>query len=421
MKRRSLLFGGLAGAAGLGLYLRPDDTGGSHSPYFSSASQALDAAGLARPTLMIDRARLVENITTLSGHVQGRFDYRIVAKSLPSLPLLKFIMERTDSNRLMLFHQPFANEVAANIPDADVLMGKPMPVAAARAFYAQLAPGSFSPAQQLRWLVDTPERVAQYRDLALELQQDMLLCVELDVGLHRGGVANDEQLVTMLDLISASPQLQFCGFMGYEPHIVKVPGDTLAYRDKAVATYSHYIELAKSHLGDNWPEDVLLNAGGSPTYQMYNEGDFPFNELAAGSCLVKPTDFDLPSLADHKPASYIATPVLKSLDTLKVPGIDLGGVMSAWNPNRKRSFFTYGGYWKAKPESPPGLIYNPLMGRSTNQEMLNGSESVNLRADDWVFLRPTQSEFVFLQFGDIAVIDQGEITERWPVFSEESS
>jgi D-serine deaminase-like pyridoxal phosphate-dependent protein len=46
---------------------------------------------------------------------------------------------------------------------------------------------------------------------------------------------------------------------------------------------------------------------------------------------------------------------------------------------------------------------------------------VNLKADDWVFLRPTQSEFVFLQFGDIAVIDQGQITERWPVFSQESA
>jgi D-serine deaminase-like pyridoxal phosphate-dependent protein len=421
MKRRSVLFGGLAGAAGLGLYLRPGDMGGSHSPYFVSASQALDAVGLAQPTLMVDRARLLENVDTLSSHVQERFDYRIVAKSLPSLPLLELIMERTGSDRLMLFHQPFVNEVAVNIPHADVLMGKPMPVAAARAFYSQLAPGNFVPEQQLRWLVDTPERLVQYRDLALELQRNMLVCIELDVGLHRGGVSADEQLVAMLDLISASPQLQFCGFMGYEPHIVKVPGDPLVYRDKAMATYSHYIELAQSHLGAAWPEDVLLNAGGSPTYQMYNEGDFPFNELSAGSCLVKPSDFDLPSLADHKPASYIATPVLKSLDTLEVPGIDLGGLMSAWNPNRKRSFFTYGGYWKAQPESPPGLIYNPLLGRSTNQEMLNGSSSVNLKADDWVFLRPTQSEFVFLQFGDIAVIDQGQITERWPVFSQESA
>ena len=89
-----------------------------------------------------------------------------------------------------------------------------------------------------------------------------------------------------------------------------------------------------------------------------------------------------------------------------------------WNPNRRRTFFTYGGYWKAKPESPAGLSFNPVFGRSTNQEMLNGSAKINLQPDDWIFLRPTQSEFVFLQFGNIAVYDGGQIVDHWPVFSE---
>ena len=50
--------------------------------------------------------------------------------------------------------------------------------------------------------------------------------------------------------------------------------------------------------------------------------------------------------------------------------------------------------------------------------MYNGSASIHLQADDWIFLRPTQSEFGFLQFGDIAVYDGGDIVDRWPVFSE---
>ncbi len=421
MKRRSLLLGGLAGATGLGLVLRPAERGGDHSPYFSAASAALDKIGQAKPTLVVDRSAMRENLQTLSSHIAGRFDYRIVAKSLPSLPLLSAVMEASGSNRLMLFHQPFINQVAVEFPATDILLGKPMPVAAAANFYKQYSPGEFDSARQLRWLLDTPERASQYDGLAAEISQDMLVCIELDVGLHRGGVHSDEQLIEMLDLITRSVHLKFCGFMGYEPHIVKVPGDPVEYRDKAMSVYSHFVDLAKQHLGDEWPEDVLLNAGGSPTYQLYNEGDFPFNELSAGSCLVKPSDFDLPSLADHRPASYIATPVLKSLDTLEIPGINLGPIQSAWDPNRKRAFFTYGGYWKANPESPPGLSYNPLFGRSTNQDMFNGSEKVNLKADDWVFLRPTQSEFVFLQFGDILVYEDGAVVDRWPVFSEETA
>jgi D-serine deaminase-like pyridoxal phosphate-dependent protein len=419
MKRRSIIVG-TAAAVGLGWLLRPDERGADHSPYFSELSGALDKAALAKPSLVVDRGRLLENIRTLVGHMRGRFAYRIVAKSLPSLPLLGTVMEASGSNRLMLFHQPFINQVANHFPGADILLGKPMPAAAAQNFYRQFDGGGFDPRKQLRWLLDTPERVAQYDELARALGQDMQICIELDVGLHRGGVRSDEQLVTMLDMMSKSPHLNFCGFMGYEPHIVKLPiGAPATYRDRAMAVYRHYIEVARKRLGQDWPADALLNAGGSPTYEMYNDGDYPFNELAAGSCLVKPTDFDLPTLADHVAASYIATPVLKTLDTLEIPGIDLGALQSLWDPNRARTFFTYGGYWKARPESPQGLVNNPLFGRSTNQEMLNGSSRIHLQADDWVFLRPTQSEFVFLQFGDIAVYDKGSIVERWPVFAEE--
>jgi D-serine deaminase-like pyridoxal phosphate-dependent protein len=371
--------------------------------------------------MVVDRERLLANIRTLKGHIADRFAYRIVVKSLPSIPLLETIMQVTGSNRLMCFHQPFLNRVAMRFPQADILLGKPMPVAAARNFYRQFPGGAFDPQRQLRWLLDTPERIAQYDGLAQSLGQTMQICIELDVGLHRGGVRSDEQLLAMLEQIQRSPHLRFCGFMGYEPHIVKIPfGDPITYRNRAMALYQHYVDLAKSHLGADWPQDVVLNAGGSPTYQLYNEGAFPCNELSAGSCLVKPTDFDLPTLADHQSASWIATPVLKALDTLQIPGIDLGGLQSTWDPNRARTFFTYGGYWKARPESPTGLSNNALYGRSTNQEMLNGSRSISLRPDDWVFLRPMQSEFVFLQFGDIAVYDGGRIADFWPVFTETS-
>ncbi|MCV6615293.1 MAG: DSD1 family PLP-dependent enzyme, partial [Cellvibrionaceae bacterium] len=104
----------------------------------------------------------------------------------------------------------------------------------------------------------------------------------------------------------------------------------------------------------------------------------------------------------------------------QLPGVAaLGKLMSWWNPNRRKAFFTYGGYWKAQPESPGGLSNNPIYGRSSNQEMLNGSDSVELQADDWVFLRPSQSEFVFLQFGDILVYQDDKIIERWPVMAQQ--
>jgi D-serine deaminase-like pyridoxal phosphate-dependent protein len=418
MKRRTLVVGGLAGAAGAALLARPRAIGENHTPWFEQLSSALDAGERAGPTLVVDRQRLRANLATLLGHVDGRFAYRIVAKSLPSPDLLDEIMDLSGSRRLMLFHQPFINRAAERFPDADILLGKPMPVTAAAAFYRDHRGGGFDPARQLRWLLDTPERVTQYATLAAALGTPMRACVEIDIGLHRGGAAGEAELIAILDAIKASPRLDFGGLMGYEPHIVKVPGDTIGYRDAAMARYRRFVDVARAHLGERWPTDAVLNCGGSPTYQLYDSGDFPFNELAAGSCLVKPTDFDLPSLADHVPAAWIATPVLKRMDTLRIPGIDLGPLQALWDPNRERTFFTYGGYWKAQPVSPAGLSTNGLFGRSTNQEMLNGSAAIDLRPDDWIFLRPTQSEFVFLQFGDIAVHDNGVLVDRWPIFSE---
>ena len=50
--------------------------------------------------------------------------------------------------------------------------------------------------------------------------------------------------------------------------------------------------------------------------------------------------------------------------------------------------------------------------------MLNGSQSVALEVDDYVFYRPTQSESVMLEFGDLALVRGGQIVDFWPVFEE---
>ena len=65
MKRRTLILGGMAGATALGWALKPEEAGSNHSPYFVQASSALDSAGLAKPTLVIDQEMLLANINTL--------------------------------------------------------------------------------------------------------------------------------------------------------------------------------------------------------------------------------------------------------------------------------------------------------------------------------------------------------------------
>ncbi|SFL95582.1 DSD1 family PLP-dependent enzyme [Marinobacter zhejiangensis] len=427
--RRRLLLGGsalaLAGGAG---WLRPARANGQHSAYFQGLNETLRHQDRYQPLLVIDRQRLLTNIDTLSQQLAGQYHYRIVAKSLPSIPLLKLVMARANTRRLMVFHQPFLNQVATDIPEADVLMGKPMPVQAARRFYREQSrveghPG-FDPARQLQWLVDTPQRLAQYDQLARELDQSLQINIEIDIGLHRGGVQALAELDQMLRRIEQSPRLQFSGFMGYEPHIVKAPGANDWLRDQAMARYQAFVDQAEQTLGRSI-RDLTLNTGGSTTYPLYRDlqDHIAPNEIAAGSVLVKPTDFDLPTLSHHEPAAFIATPVLKVLDRTEIPGAPgLGRVMGWWNPNREKAIFIYGGYWKAHPESPSGLTTNPVYGRSTNQEMLNAGANFALVPDDWVFLRPTQSEQVFLEFNGIEAYDSArhQLAGHWPVLRQHS-
>ena len=84
-------------------------------------------------------------------------------------------------------------------------------------------------------------------------------------------------------------------------------------------------------------------------------------------------------------------------------------LMSASN---RPSDILIGGCCKADYCYPEGIQQNSMF-VSTNQTMLNAPPSVQLAVDDFVFLRPHQSEFVFLQFGNILAIRNGEIVAEW--------
>jgi D-serine deaminase-like pyridoxal phosphate-dependent protein len=136
------------------------------------------------------------------------------------------------------------------------------------------------------------------------------------------------------------------------------------------------------------------------------------NEMAAGSALVKPSDFDTPLLSVFQPASFIATPVLKVTQRLTVPGLEFANGLLG-DPKPATCLFTHGGYWMASPVFPKRLEYSPNFGRSSNQDFLTGPVRLAIQPDDFVFLRPHQSEAVFLQFPRIVVYDGRRICDDW--------
>ncbi|MEM1179214.1 MAG: alanine racemase [Acidobacteriota bacterium] len=391
------------------------DRSGPRDDYFLGVQDALRRAGFAEPVLVIDRGRLDANVDFLRRDLPAEMAVRLVAKSLPCAPLLRRVSSSLKTDRLMTFSVPMLTDLARSLPGAEQLLGKPVPVSAAARFYGEdLEPRAHS---GVLWLVDTPRRLAEYGNLATELDRDVDIVLELDIGLHRGGLEPGPALAETLALFARQPRLRFAGFMGYEAHLAKVP-TLLGWRQREVAAAAELYRRAKVQaveiLGGD-ADGAVYNTAGSPTYRFYRDTQIA-NEISIGSALVKPTDFDTDLLEPYDPALFIATPALKVLPATRIPVLErLDGLKRRLNPNLARTVFIHGGYWKAEPVDPPGLRTNRDYCRSTNQEMLNLGRRGHLEPDDFVFLRPTQSESVMLQFGDIAVYGDGEILEQWPV------
>lgn len=417
-RRRWLGLAALAGgAAAIGL--RPAETGAPHDAFFTRLSQALRDAGLTQPTLVIDRERLHANARQVRANLGRGLALRLVNKSLPCLPLLDEVARLTGTQRQMVFNLPYLRLLAEQRPDSDVLLGKPFTVAAAAQMLAQPPRSGFDSSKQVQWLIDSPARLAQYRDLARGQRLPLRINLEIDVGLHRGGVPDEATLQQVIALLREEPLLRWSGLMGYDAHTEKIPdiGSTRAdARAHVLQTYRTRLKAMQA--SGLMPVDgaLTLNTGGSPTYRLHRE-DGPANEVAVGSALVKPSDFDTPLLADLQAAAWIATPVLKVQGFVAPNGVEpIGQAAQLWDRNQRTAHFIHGGHWLAHPVSPAGLQASGLIGPSSNQQLLLGSGRQGLQPDELIFFRPTQSEAVLQRFGDIAVVEGDRVVAMWPVF-----
>lgn len=416
LTRRNLMLAG-GGAVAAAALARPTDEGGSHGAYFSELNTTLRGNGIDTPVLVIDLDILDRNIDRLVKSIAAApaKNYRVVAKSIPSVQLVEYVSRRASTSSLMVFHRPFLQAMAKATPKADILLGKPLPVSAAAVFYDTHA-GSFDPQQQLQWLIDTKERLHQYLELGKARQIKLKVNLELDVGLHRGGFEAGESLAEAMAIIAGNSEyLEFSGFMGYDAHLSGIP-EFIATGElsKVKLRYAACMEQVRAGYPEMMQPSLCFNGAGSPTFRHY-EGDTVVNDLAAGSCLMKPTHFDLPILEDFEPSAFIASPVLKRLQGARLPALEwTGPVFRGWDPNQAQMYFCYSGNWLAENESPPGLAPH-FAYVSSNQQGYSASSRVDLAVDDFIFLRPTQSEAVLLQFGDLLAVRGNEIVDRWPV------
>lgn len=425
----ALLFAGLWGIAAL----KPTESLSRPDAYFDSLQAALKSRKLDHPVAIIDLDRVDANLGEIRRVLGQDYKLRATAKSLPSYELLEYVLSATSSRRVMEFHGPFLRPLCERLSVSaplDVLLGKPLPESELVSFLAQ-APTLKQ--VTVHWLIDTPERLAAYAEVAEKNGVQLSIVFEIDVGLHRGGIREPEELLSLVKKALEDPShLRVSGVLGYEGHVPHAPPlfrSTEAAQQAAFVDSMHSLQRFIDPLKQQFPALVnsqfLIDAGGSKTYPRYrtqevkNPSAALVNELAIGSAILKPADFDVPMLDKHQPAIFIAEPVLKRISPAHLPFSDaVGALWRAWNPNRQDAVFVYGGGWDMQPAYPAGLFSNPLYNdrpadnRIPNQTLLNVGRHHPIKAGDYVFYRPLQSD-VLMQFEEILVVRGGAIVTTW--------
>ena len=376
-------------------------------------AKALDAAGEHHPVIVIAAEQLDANADAIAAMTSGK-RLRLVDKSLPAAGLLQRIAARTGATAFMSFHAPYIIQTARAFARSDILLGKPLPAEAIGAVFGALERAPFDPRAQLTWLADTPQRVADYAARGRALGAPLRLALEIDVGLRRGGAATRDGFDALLDAVQAEAgAVRLSGLMGYDAHAAKAPlGRAKAAMAASDRVYRAF--LARARERGLLSADAVLNGAGSPTAPLH--GGSVVNDVSIGSAFVKPSDFDLPQLAELSPAVFIAAPVLKRLSGVRVPFI--APITNALSGARD-TVFVYGGRWMAKPVHPASLRENPLYGLSSNQQMMTVRRGDPVKPGDWTFFRPTQSEAVLAQFGRLRLVEQGRLSAAWPAYAPE--
>lgn len=411
------------------LYVKPHKVRCTYTNYFAGMNTALKTTYGGESAGIIDLDRLDHNVDVVSHKLGNQFKLRLVAKSLPSLDLLNYLMLKAHTNRLMVFSEPFIAEILQNwnADSLDILLGKPLPAE------ALVRLSEIKGWNTINWLVDTKERLHEYLAFAKRKNTRIKISIEINVGLQRGGFETVQQLAAAVEIIKAdSVHLELTGLMGYDGHVPFVP--FYINKDRAInkafvkvqESYGAFVDELKKHYDIEFIRSLTFNSGGSRTYFYYPDyKDYtPVNDIAMGSGFLAPAEFPELQELGHMPALFLCSPILKKTESAKLPHAEkISPLVNRWNPNLKVSYFMLGGGWPGDLVAPKGIQRNPFWDQEgknysnllPNQSICSSSDENKLHVGDFVFSHAWEGDGM-LCFNRILLYRQSKITGNWKTY-----
>lgn len=406
-------------------------TVGPEEQRFADWNNSLRGSAGGRESAFVDLNAVDHNLKLVIDSMGSNIGLRLCAKSLPSLGLLEYMMVAACTNRIMAFSEGMVRDLLIRFgSDVDILLGRPATVEALARTFATLDEYSDgrNPTGWVRWLVDTPTRMREYAAFAAQRGEAVNVAVEIDVGLHRGGARNPDQLLEMLGIIEQSEQLRLAGFMGYEGHVpfvsldISTPANEIALVQRR---YADFLRAGRAAYPALFEEPLVYNSGGSRTYHYYtDELDTPVNEVALGSVFFYPSNFHNLPETELRTATFFATPVLKRLDPAEgYPDPSLLPALAAEQPDYEVWYGMVSGGFPGERHYPEGLVDSPtssggptrIVNMMPNQGRWLGPRDLPLDVDDFIFYQPWEADAVrWLAYLD--VFRGGLLVGQWATF-----
>jgi len=368
-------------------------------------------------------------------------------------------MTQLPTSKLMVFSTSYLYTLLLRFGStADYLWGIPLSVRGAELFFTKASKNNIDPQvmSQVQWLVDTPDRLNGYLNLAIKFNLTLRINIEVDIGLHRGG-ANVSVMVDMLSTMNAHRDfLTFSGLMGYDGHVPNNPliaifGEPVYFSSltTAIESYWNFITTGSAQFPNIFNQsNIALNGAGSNTVSAYAMVNLtsPLNDYALGSAFLKPSDFDIFTLSSLVPALWHATPIVKYMGSQDVvPFLDDWWKFFELDPIYCQGFFLQGLMGSAVAMDPP-VYGNPFYSAAASgsdsggggsgaatknhtnygtngeggnllptQALFHTNCTFPLENDDFVFWRPMEVDLV-VAFGEIWLIRGEQIVGTWETY-----
>jgi D-serine deaminase-like pyridoxal phosphate-dependent protein len=257
------------------------------------------------------------------------------------------------------------------------------------------------PRTQFSTLVDNPEIVSEIADIFSITGYSLPLYADLDVGMHRTGIASKKTALNLIRTIEATSGVQFAGLHIYDGHLGNVDFKTRpALIDKA---WKHINVLIETIDAAGLPFPKII-AGGTPSFPFHARR--PNVDLSPGTVLLWDRCYE--TICPELPFEYAAVLLCRvvSKPTNESVTLDLGTKAIASEMQAPRAFF-------------PGLPDSKVVMHNEEHLVLQFESASELVVGQCLYAVPWHICPTVALHAEVGVVENGGGEDTWTVVARD--